>query len=129
MVWHVGNDRSANASYCLSMSLNFGKFDQKITVSSYSESEGTNGESVRTYSTLYTLWARITPGGGAETQQSNEKVSNSIIDVEVRAVGLSINETMRIGWDGKDWNITSINRNGTRLKESYLIHAISKDNS
>lgn len=111
------------------MSINFGKCDQEIVIQSYVESRGANGESIWTFSTLYSLWAKVTPSGGSESQSDEEKLASIIIDCEVRATGLTLNETMRIVWRGKTFNITSIDEFGSRLNEGYKIRAIAKDNS
>jgi len=84
------------------MPINFGKYDQRIVIQNYTEVNNGDGSVTRTYSTLYTLWAMVKPIGGSETQQSDEKVANIVIDCEVRAPGLTLNETMRIVWRGKD---------------------------
>lgn len=108
--------------------INFGKYDQRIVVQSYTESRNADGFAVRTYSTLYTIWAKVTPSGGTESQESDERVANIIIDVEVRATGLTLNETMRLVWRGKTFQIISIDEFGTRLNEGYAIRAVAKDN-
>lgn len=110
------------------MSINFGKYDQRVVIQNYTETQQSDGGVVRVYSTLYTLWAKVTPVGGSETQQSEEKVANIIIDVDVRATGLTLNETMRMVWRGKTFNITSIDEFGTRLNEGYKIRGTAKDN-
>lgn len=110
------------------MGINFGKYDQRIVIQSYAESRGADGSAIRTYSTLYTLWAKVIPIGGSEGQQSDEKMASIIIDVEVRATGLTLNETMRIVWRNNTFNITSIDEFGSRLNEGYKIRAIAKDN-
>lgn len=110
------------------MPINFGKYDQQITIQSYAETRGSNGEAVRTYSTLYSLWGKVIPAGGGESQQGDEKVAGIIIDCEIRATGLTINETMRVVWRSKTFNITSIDEFGSRLNEGYKIRAIAKDN-
>ena len=110
------------------MPINFGKYDQSIVVQSYSQTRAADGSAIRTYSTLYTLWAKVIPTGGSESQQSEEKVANIAIDVEVRATGLTLNETMRIVWRSKTYNIVSIDEFGSRLNEGYKIRALAKDN-
>ena len=109
--------------------INFGKYDQSIVIQNYAETRGANGESIRTYSTLYTVWAKVTPTGGSESQETEEKVATTVINVEVRATGLTINETMRIVWRNKTYNITNTQPFGTRLNEGVFLTAIAKDNS
>ena len=109
--------------------INFGKYDQSIVIQNYAETRGANGESIRAYSTLYTVWAKVIPTGGGESQETEEKVASIQINCEVRATGLTINETMRIVWRGNTYNITNIDPFGTRLNEGFLITAVAKDNS
>ena len=111
------------------MSINFGKYDQLIDIESYTQTRNSSGDAVRSYSTLYgNIWAKVTPSGGTESNQSNEKTASIVIDVEVRATGLTLNETMRIVWRDKTFNIDSIDEFGSRLNEGYKIRAIAKDN-
>jgi SPP1 family predicted phage head-tail adaptor len=111
------------------MSINFGKYDQLINIESYTETRNSSGDAIRSYSTLYSsIWAKVIPAGGVESNQADEKVASIVIDVEVRATGLTLNETMRIVWRSKTFNIDSIDEFGTRLNEGYKIRAIAKDN-
>jgi len=77
------------------MSINFGKYDQRVEILNYTQTQ---------------------------------KVANIIIDVDVRATGLTLNETMRMTWRGKTFNITSIDEFGSRLNEGYKIRGTAKDN-
>jgi SPP1 family predicted phage head-tail adaptor len=108
--------------------INFGKYDQRIEVLTPNGATANDGSPIWAYTKLYDLWAKVTPVGGAEGQQSDEKVANIIIDVEVRATGLTITETMRLTWRDKTFNITSIDEFGARLNEGLKIRAIAKDN-
>ena len=110
------------------MPINFGKYDQRVIIQSYSETRNSSGDAIRTYATLYTLWAKVIPVGGTESNQANEKTASIVIDIEVRATGLTLNETMRLVWRGKTFNIDSIDEFGSRLNEGYKIRAIAKDN-
>jgi len=111
------------------MSLNFGKYDQLIDIKSFAEISNGNGSVTRTFTNLYTnIWAEVTPVGGSESNESDERVANISIDVKVRATGLTLNETMRIIWRGKTYNITSIDEFGSRLKEGLKIRGVAKDN-
>lgn len=109
--------------------INFGKYDQQVVIQSYSESRGADGSAIRTYSTLYTLWAQVIPTGGGESEQSDEKVANINIQVNVRAPGITLNETMRLVWRSKTFDIVSIDEFGTRLNEGYTLNCVAKDNA
>ena len=110
------------------MGINFGKYDQSIVIKSYTETRAADNSVIRAYATLYSLWAKVTPTGGTESQQSDEKTASIVIDCEVRATGLTLNETMRIVWRGNTFNITSIDEFGSRLNEGYKIRGVAKDN-
>lgn len=110
------------------MSINFGKYDQRIVIQNYTETRNSSGDAIRTYATLYTVWAKVVPFGGTESNQNSEKTASIVIDIEVRATGLTLNETMRVVWRGKTFNIDSIDEFGSRLNEGYKIRAIAKDN-
>jgi len=94
------------------MSINFGKYDQRVEILNYTQTRSSDGGELRVYSVLYTLWAKVTPVGGSETQQSEEKVANII----------------SMTWRGKTFNITSIDEFGSRLNEGYKIRGTAKDN-
>ena len=111
------------------MGINIGKYDQRILVQNWTESRNLDGSASRSFSTLYTLWAKVTPKGGNEVNQSDEKTAVKRAIFEVRANGVTLNETMRITWRNEVYNITNVSSNGTRLKEVYIIEAIAKDNS
>ncbi len=108
--------------------MNVGKFNQSITIQSYSETESANGGVARGYSTYATTWAQVRPIGGAEGQQNSEKVANIVCEFTIRVGSLVLNETMRIVWRGKTFNITSIDEVGMMLNQAVKIRAIAKDN-
>lgn len=95
----------------------------------YTETRGANGGVIRDYSNLIaTRWAKVTPVSGGETIESTEKVARILIDVELYAGGLTLDETMRIIWREKAFNITSIDEAGYVLNETLKIRAVAKDN-
>jgi SPP1 family predicted phage head-tail adaptor len=110
------------------MSINFGRYDQEIVIQSYTETKSANGGVVRSYSTYASVWAQVLPKGGNEAQEAKEKTARRICDFNVRKDGLTLNETMRIVWDGETFDITTIDRAGNRLNEYYMIRGLSKDN-
>lgn len=105
-----------------------GKLNQSITIQSYSETDSGNGGVTRGYSTYATTWAEVKPTGGAESQQNSEKVANIVCQFTFRQGSLSINETMRIVWRGKTFNITSIDEGGYMLNEHWIVRGVAKDN-
>ncbi len=108
--------------------MQIGKFDERIVIQSYSETRSANGGVIRNYSTAYTLWPQVIPKGGSESEEGKEKTARRICDFVIRKNGVTINETDRIVWNDETFNITTIDRAGTRLNEAYLIRGISKDN-
>ena len=107
---------------------NIGSYNQRITIQSYSETRAANGGVIRDYSTLATRWAKVTPVAGGETTESTVKVARILLDIELYAGGLTLNETMRIVWRSKTFNITSIDEAGYVLNETLKIRAVAKDN-
>jgi SPP1 family predicted phage head-tail adaptor len=110
------------------MSINIGTFNQRVTFQTYTETKSSNGEVIRTYADLITVWANVRNLYGSEQMQADEKTAVRGNEFRVRTPGVTIDETSRIVWRGETFNITSIDRFGQQMNEIYIIRGISKDN-
>lgn len=111
------------------MGINIGRYNQRVTIRSLTETTTASGGVTRNYSNLYTLWAEVVPTSGAESSQNDEKVASRSIICRIRKQGISINEKMQLVWNSQTHDIISIDEGGNGLKVYYEIRAVSKDNN
>jgi SPP1 family predicted phage head-tail adaptor len=108
------------------MGVAIGKLRERIEIYSYTSVKDAYGQSVPTYSLLYTLWAQFRSLNGSEGFETSEKTARRFIEFKIRPQGITINETMRIKWEDDVYNITSIGKDP--YKDYFNIVAVSKDN-
>ena len=108
---------------------NIGSLNQRIVFTAPTSTQDEVGQQVLTFSTYAERWANVTPSGGGEAFEGQEKVASIYIDVVVRADGLDLNELMRITWKGKEFNILSIDEYSltTGNQNGFLIKGKAKD--
>lgn len=111
------------------MSINIGRYNQRITIFGYSDSQSSSGFVERSYSELYTRWAQVELKGGTESEQADERVASRTAIFKIRQQGTTINEAMQIGWNNQRFDIVSIDEFGINLKDGYEILAVSKDST
>ncbi len=109
--------------------INIGSLNQRVVLKQKTSAQDALGQQVWIFSTYATVWANVIATGGGESTEANEKTANRFIEVLIRASGLTLNETMRLTWNGDDWNIVSINEyqltNGSKV--GYTLKCKSKD--
>jgi SPP1 family predicted phage head-tail adaptor len=103
-----------------------GKLRERIEIWQYSETKDEYGQPVRSYSKLYDRWASYKSLNGSESFETKEKTARRFAEFKIRVDGTTINETMRIKYEGEFFNITSIGKD--EYKTHYTILATSKDN-
>ena len=108
------------------MGVSIGKLRERIEIYSLTSTKDAYGQSVPTYSLLYTRWASYKSLNGSEGFESNEKTARRYAEFVIRVLDTTINETMRIVFRSQTFNITSIGED--EYKEYYKIVAVSKDN-
>lgn len=111
------------------MAINIGRYNQRITIFGYSDSQSSSGAVSRTFTELYTRWAQVELKGGTESEQSDEKVASRTAIFRIRQQGTTINEIMQIGWNNQRFDIVSIDEFGINLKDGYEIVGVSKDSA
>ena len=87
--------------------------DRRIRVDSYTESQDTFGEPVKTYALLDTMYARVEPLTGRELFEAQQLSAELPAKFHVRYRS-DINETMQIVFDGDVYGIESIAEVGRR---------------
>lgn len=90
--------------------LNIGSMKQRVEVQSYSVVADGLGGNTRTWSTLSSVWANITPINGSESLEVGGLKSKTKFKILTRyKLNLGsdsfINPLMRIVYDGKNYNI------------------------
>lgn len=110
------------------MAIVIGRYKERITILTYTDTKQVNGEVVRSWSTLRTLWAQYKSLGGNEAFQSDEKTAQRSAEFWIRYQGnTDINEVMRVSWDNQTFNIVSIEKD--EFDDFFKIRCISKDNA
>lgn len=110
------------------MAIVIGRYKERITIQTYTDTKQVNGEVVRSWSTLRTLWAQYKSLGGNETFQSDEKTAQRSAEFWIRYQGnTDINEVMRVSWDNQIFNIVSIEKD--EFDDVFKIRCLSKDNA
>lgn len=110
------------------MAIVIGRYKERITIQTYTDTKQVNGEVVRSWSTLRTLWAQYKSLGGNETFQSDEKTAQRSAEFWIRYQGnTDINEVMRVSWDNQIFNIVSIEKD--EFDDVFKIRCVSKDNA
>lgn len=108
------------------MGIAIGKLKERIEIYSATQVRDEYGQSVPTYSLLYTRWASYKGLSGSEGFESDEKTAKRYAEFIIRVLDTTIDETMRIVFNGQTFNITSIIKD--EFNETYTIRALSKDN-
>lgn len=103
-----------------------GKLKERVTIESFSETKDSYGQPIRTWSTIYTLWAQHVPTSGSEVFETDEKTARRFATFRVRYQGLTINETMRLTWNGQTFNIVSIEK--AEFNDLFTLRCLGKDN-
>ena len=111
------------------MAINIGRYNQRITILGYSETQSSTGFVELTYSTLYERWAQVELKGGTESEQSDERVASRTAIFRIRQAGTTIDEKMQIEWNNQTFDIVSIDEFGINLKDGYEIVGVSKDSA
>lgn len=111
------------------MGINIGKYSELVTILARTETQSASGAVSYSFASTGQVWAEVVPTGGTESNQSDEKTANRVVKFRIRKQGVTINEKMRLRWNGLEWDINSIDEFGTRLNVGYEIRAISKDSA
>ncbi len=92
--------------------LPIGKLDRRITIQSLTQGLGTEyGEPTETWSDWATVWANVYMGGGREFEAARQITAEIDTQFQIRYVS-GIQETMRISYDGRLYDIYRIQEVG-----------------
>lgn len=81
-----------------------GQLDQRVTIQSFTQAGDGGGGGPKTWTTIATVWAKVTPMGGKERLQAAQLESPANYHVTIRR-RTDITAAKRILWQGKALNI------------------------
>ena len=94
-----------------------GKLDRRVTLQSASVSTDGFGQSVRTYSTLASVWAKVDYKSVKEGEDSEKLTSVNRVRFTIRYRS-DVDATTKISWKGKTYEVEGVSLEG---RERYLI--------
>lgn len=87
--------------------MNPGKLDRRIQIQERIDTPNAVGDIVRSYPTRFNTWAHVREQRGQEGQQQEQRAATKRILVLIRYINC-INETWRIVYQGRNYDITNI---------------------
>ena len=107
--------------------LKIGDLDRRIVIESPTLTQNNYGEKTSTWSTPYTVWAKIDWKRSNRKEESQELVNVSDLTFYIRNLGVTILATYRISYDSKYYYIHGIKEVDGR--EQFLeLETKQKDN-
>lgn len=107
--------------------LKIGDLDRRIVIESPTLTQNNYGEKTSTWSTAYTVWAKIDWKRSNRKEESQELVNISDLTFYIRNLGVTIKGTYRISYDSKYYYIHGIKEVDGR--EQFLeLETKQKDN-
>tara|TARA_R100000781_G_scaffold113625_2_gene82520 strand:+ start:111 stop:443 length:333 start_codon:yes stop_codon:yes gene_type:complete len=109
--------------------LKIGELDRRIIIESPTATTNSYGEKTNTWSTAYTLWAKIDWKKSNRKEESQELVQTSDLTFYIRNMdGITIKGTYRINYDSKYYYIHGIKQVDGR-KQFLELETKLKDNN
>jgi len=87
--------------------MEIGKLNKRITIQAYTTTENDMGDSISTWVDLGTVWANVTNLHGREYFAAMQVQAEKTVKFTIRC-NKNINETMRIIFEGNNYNINFI---------------------
>ena len=93
--------------------LGAGALDQHVTFAALTETPDGYGGATQSWSAVHTAWAAVEAlgggeGGSAGSERSTRRISLTLYRTDAVA------EAQRLEWDGRQWDVVSILRGGSR---------------
>lgn len=92
-----------------------GELDQRVTLESSTMTQDGAGGAETTWSTYATVWAKVTPLTGRESERSDRREATSAYLIVLRNRD-DVVEGHRLGWRGRKLNVTVVRSQGPRLQ-------------
>lgn len=104
-----------------------GTLDRKVTIQSYTTTQDSFGQEVKTWIDAYTnIPARIAPKKGDEDVEGKQVVSTTQIELQTRFMAVDPSATMRIFYNAKYYNVLSVEEINRR--EGWVWRCELRDN-
>lgn len=87
--------------------MNIGRLDRAITIEQKVESTNVIGEKVASWTTYHTAFASVQRVGGSEREEGDRTTATRKVKFKIRYFA-GIDETMRVVYDGNQYDITEI---------------------
>ncbi len=105
--------------------MQLGDLDRRIRIEQCTYTTDSVGQRIAVWSTLITVWALVAYESGTEVYEASQKVAERVVKFIVRY--RSLNETMRIVYDGVVYDILAIEE--IDRKRFLAIRTLKKDRS
>lgn len=107
--------------------MNAGQLNKKIIIQKNQSSKNDYGESVSSWVDYVTLWANIKHLRGQELFLSEQVYNKEVFRIQTRYYS-GIDTKMRISYDSKIFNITSINNiNEKNITLEFIVEELGND--
>ena len=92
-----------------------GQLDRRVTLLQRTLTRDSFGEAVEGFADLDTVWARVIHDRSGELSRQNnaQRQAQSVVTFRIRWRG-DLNRTMRVRWEGAEYDITNIMEVGRR---------------
>jgi len=100
--------------------MNVGALRHRVEIQNFTVATNSDGQPIRTFSTLATVWAKVSPKSGAEFADQGIAKIQRTYDVIIRYTG-DISESYRLVHNGVVLNIQSILNIDLRNRQMNLV--------
>ena len=101
-----------------------GQYVHRITVESYTVTQDSYGQDVRSYSDVGTFWCRVEQLRGAELYEARQRWAEADYKITMqRQSGITFTTLMRGTWNGKTLDIKSVDDPGDSPRPVVTMHA------
>ena len=96
--------------------LSIGELDRRIIIQSPTQTKDAYGDSISTWATAYTVWAKIEWKKSDRDEESQELVNTTDVIFYIRNLGVTIKSTYRIEWEDAIYQINGIKQIDGRVR-------------
>jgi SPP1 family predicted phage head-tail adaptor len=89
--------------------MQLGDLKRPITIESFTVSTDDNGQEIKTWADLDTVWGKLAYESGGESFEADQRVAKRVVKWTIRYRD-DVDETCRIHYDSKYFNIIAIER-------------------
>jgi len=102
-----------------------GKLRRRVAIQSLTETKDTYGEPIKSWTTVYTVYAQVLPLRGDERAQNQQLMSRADTKFRIRYNSdMTITTKHRLVYDGDNYDITAILEIGRKEGWEILAHKV-----